>query len=84
MEHPPSISQVAAYNFIWEHQQQIGQGTEKKCRKLKMGADPWSPKLQLLRNTVNIWQLQTGHTEKAWPQSQLLPSPPPSEENQTC
>ena len=42
---PPQPEQEALYNDIWERQQQIRQGAEKKCRKLKMSADPWSPKL---------------------------------------
>jgi hypothetical protein len=57
MDDNPTTSQIARYNSLWHRQQRIRQGAEKKCRKLKMGADPWSPKLQLLRDTINVWQL---------------------------
>jgi hypothetical protein len=54
MMSPPNPAQVRKYNNIWERHCQIRKGAENKCRKLKMGANPWSPKLQLLRDTINV------------------------------
>jgi hypothetical protein len=54
---PPTNSQLATYHSIWEQQRQIRQEAEKHCRKLNMGADPWSLKLQILRDKINVWKL---------------------------
>jgi len=35
--------------------EQAGNAAEKFCRKFKKGAVPWSPRLQLLRDTIAFW-----------------------------
>ena len=30
---------------------------ERRCRKLKMGAIPWTPELSRIRNAIEVWQL---------------------------
>ena len=45
------------YNQIYELQLQIRKKMEKKVRKLRTGAVPWSPKLQKYRTTIKLWTL---------------------------
>jgi hypothetical protein len=47
--------------YEWLDQQKI-EGiirADRKCRKLKMGEVPWSPRLQILCNQLGYWQLVT-------------------------
>jgi hypothetical protein len=40
-----------------------------------MGADPWSPKLQVLQDTINVWKLVVKKKRGQKVSSQLLRSP---------
>jgi hypothetical protein len=57
MHYPPTADKIRRYNLLSQTQHEIRKGAKHRCRKLKMGADAWSPELQKLRDTVYLWQL---------------------------
>lgn len=45
------------YNFLHKRNIEIRRQVENKIRKFKMGAIPWSPKLQGFRDKITLWNM---------------------------
>jgi hypothetical protein len=52
------------YNSIQQENSQIRSDAEKKIRKLTMGGVPWSPELQVLRDTLELWTMLVRRKKK--------------------
>jgi hypothetical protein len=52
MHYPPTSDKIKRFNALARIQHDVRTGAENKCGKLKMGKDQWSPKLQILRDTL--------------------------------
>jgi hypothetical protein len=48
---------VMIYNELQQKNTAIRQQVEEGLRKLKMGGIPWSPKLQVFRNEIELWRM---------------------------
>jgi hypothetical protein len=57
MHYPPTSNKISRFNAQARIQHDVRTGAANKCRKLKMGKDQWSPKLQKLRDTISLWKL---------------------------
>jgi hypothetical protein len=57
MQYPPTADEIWRYDLLPQTQHDTRKGAKRRCRKIKMGTDPWSPKLQVLRDTVLLWKL---------------------------
>ena len=44
-----------SFNLLHKQQQEIRLHVEKRIRKLRMGAIPWSPSLQQFRDNIELW-----------------------------
>ena len=45
------------YNTLYLQQLLVRQNVEKHIRKLKTGGIPWSPRLQLYRDKIELWEM---------------------------
>ena len=52
----PTPSQEHEFNLIHECARNIRREAEKKCRKIKGGGKPWSPKGQEIRDRIQLWR----------------------------
>jgi hypothetical protein len=52
---------LSTYNELQQENTSIRQQVEAGLRKLKMGGAPWSPKLQVYRNEIELWRMMLRH-----------------------
>jgi hypothetical protein len=72
MHYPPTSDEIRRFNALARIQHDVRTGAEKKCQKLKMGKDQWSPKLQILRDTIFLWKLVIKKKKRQKVSSRLL------------
>jgi hypothetical protein len=54
---PPTEAQVAEYNAIDKVREEAMKEADKRCRKLRMGAVPFTPEYQAVTLTIRLWSL---------------------------
>ncbi len=48
---------IKEYNSLYEENKDLRVEAEEHIRKLRMGEVPWSPRLKLLRDEIELWRM---------------------------